>query len=295
VSSRPELEPAVRRETPFVSQGQTCAAWLFEPSGASTATTVVMAHGATLTRADGLERFARPLAEAGAHVLAFDHRNLGDSGGKPRSRIRIDAQRRDWQAAVRHVRALTPDARVVVWGFSLAALHAASIAAGDDAIAAALLLCPAVGVGRRLRGLSAGQLAWVLPRVVGDLAGRATLVPVTGPPGSRALMTLPGEAAGFASVVAAGSRWRNEISPGALGQALRTRLPRMLERIACPVWIGIGDRDDTVDPAGVVRAAARQQHITLERLAHDHFSVFAADSDVPARQVAFLSRAGALG
>ena len=40
-----------------------------------------MAHGFSLTRHDGLAAYAEALAAAGAHVVVFDHRYLGDSGG----------------------------------------------------------------------------------------------------------------------------------------------------------------------------------------------------------------------
>ena len=40
-----------------------------------------MAHGFSLTRHDGLPPYAERLAAAGAAVLVFDHRYLGDSGG----------------------------------------------------------------------------------------------------------------------------------------------------------------------------------------------------------------------
>jgi alpha-beta hydrolase superfamily lysophospholipase len=70
-----------RREAPFPSGEDTCAAWFYESPQRDATATVVMAHGASLTRADGLEFFAAAFARAGAHVLAFDHRNLGDSTG----------------------------------------------------------------------------------------------------------------------------------------------------------------------------------------------------------------------
>src|SRR5690606_34007710 len=65
---------------------------------------VVMSHGFSLTRHDGLAPFAEALAAAGSHVLVFDPRHLGDSGGTPRQRFRITLQREDWQAAVAHAR-----------------------------------------------------------------------------------------------------------------------------------------------------------------------------------------------
>jgi pimeloyl-ACP methyl ester carboxylesterase len=281
-----------RREAPFRSGVSTCAAWLYEATRGGAATTVVMAHGATLTRADGLDRFAGAFARAGADVLVFDHLNLGDSTGPAPSRVRIAEQQADWRAAVAHARGLAgrEQHQIVLWGFSLSAVHAATLAARDHTIAAALLLCPAVGIGGRLRSTSLRQAAWITPRILLDLAGRRTLVPVTGPPGSRAAMTAPGEAEGFASVVGATSRWRNELSAGVLGEALLRSPVRHAAAIGCPLWIGLGDRDRSVDPRVITMLARRAPRAELHHLPHDHFSAFQPHSAVPAQQVDFLRR-----
>jgi hypothetical protein len=53
-------------------------------------------------------------------------------------------------------------------------------------------------------------IGWILPRALSDLVGRHVTIPVTGQPGERAAMTLPGEADGFAASMSPESRWRNE-------------------------------------------------------------------------------------
>ena len=81
-----------RSDVTFPSGDAHCAAWLYRPTNAPAATApaacVVMAHGFSLTRHDGLTPYAERLAEAGIAALAFDHRYLGDSGGEPRQRFR---------------------------------------------------------------------------------------------------------------------------------------------------------------------------------------------------------------
>ena len=66
-----------------------------------------MANGFSLTRHDGLPRFAERFAEAGYRVLLFDHRFLGDSGGEPRQRFRIAEQQEDWRNAFAFAQAAT--------------------------------------------------------------------------------------------------------------------------------------------------------------------------------------------
>ncbi len=91
----------------FASGDAHCAAWLYRPPSATAPTAcVVMGHGFSLTRHDGLAPYAERLADAGAAVLVFDHRYLGDSGGEPRQRLRTGAQREDWRNAVAFARSL---------------------------------------------------------------------------------------------------------------------------------------------------------------------------------------------
>jgi dienelactone hydrolase len=57
-----------RVEVTFPSGGEHCAAWLYRPAGEATAC-VVMAHGFSLTRHDGLTAYGQRLAAAGAAVV----------------------------------------------------------------------------------------------------------------------------------------------------------------------------------------------------------------------------------
>ncbi len=91
-----------REDVTFQSGGDEIAAWLY-PGGS---TCVVMAHGFSLTRHDGLDTYATALNQAGATVLVFDHRYLGDSGGEPRQRVRVKQQAEDYRAAVAYARQL---------------------------------------------------------------------------------------------------------------------------------------------------------------------------------------------
>jgi len=257
-----------------------------------------MAHGFSLTRHDGLEPYAERLAAAGAAVLVFDHRYLGDSGGEPRQRFRKAAQREDWRAAVAFARGLdgVDPERIILWGFSFSGGHVIETAAADARIAATLALCPLVDGLARALGTPPSLSAWIIPRALADQFGRHTLVPVTGQPGEHAAMTLPGEADGFATAVPAGSPWRNEISPGVF---LTVALHRPLARarsIRSAVWVGLGERDVSVSRRAVERFAERAPLGELHRFPYDHFGAFQDDGPeiVAAQQVDFLRRRGLL-
>jgi len=286
-----------REEISFVSGESHCAAWLYRPSAApAPATCVVMAHGFSLTRHDGLEAYAERLAASGAAVLVFDHRYLGDSGGEPRQRFRKGAQREDWRAAVAFARRLdgVDPERIVTWGFSFAGGHAIETAAADPRIAATIALCPLVDGLARALATPPRLSAWLVPRALADQLGRHNLVAVTAAPGAHAAMTLPGEADGFRAVVADGSPWRNEISPAVfLTVALHRPLARA-RKLRAPLWLGLGEADVSVSPRSIERLAARAPRAELHRYPGDHFAPFLGDAPerVAGEQIEFLTRVG---
>jgi dienelactone hydrolase len=286
-----------RAEVSFASGDATCAGWLYEPpdaGGGTPRTCVVMAHGFSLTRHDGLPAYAERLAAAGACVLVFDHRHLGDSGGEPRQRFRVAEQLADWRSAIAYARALdgVDPGRIVAWGYSFSGGHVATLAARDGGLAAAMVLSPFVNGLRRVLSTKPATVGWILPRAVRDVAGGPNLIPVTGQPGARAAMTLPGEADGFARSVPAGSPWRNEISPGVFATIAFYRPLARAGSIRCPLWVGLGERDVSVHGGSVARLAARAPHGELHRYPYDHFDGFVGDAParVAADQVDFLRR-----
>lgn len=258
-----------------------------------------MAHGFSLTRHDGLPPYAERLAEAGAAVVVFDHRHLGDSGGEPRQRFRTHEQREDWRSAVSHARGLelVDPARIVLWGFSFSGGHVVETALADPRVAAVLALCPMVDGLARALATPPALSAWLTPRALADRLGRHNLVPVTGQPGAHAAMTLPGEADGFAASVPPGSPWRNEISPAVFLSVATIRPVTKARRLRVPLWVGLGERDVSVSARAVRRLADRAPQGELHRYPYDHFGAFLGDGPerVATDQVDFLRRHGLLG
>jgi len=255
---------------------------------------VVMAHGFSLTRHDGLTAYAQALAQAGAAVLVFDHRYLGDSPGTPRQRFRKSAQREDWRSAVafaRRTEGVDPE-RIILWGFSFSGGHAVETAAADQRIAATLALCPMVDGLARALATPPRLSAWLVPRALADQLGRHNLVPVTAQPGEHAAMTLAGEADGFRQVVPEGSPWRNEISPGVFLTVAMHRPLAVAGKLSKPLWVGLGEKDISVSRRAVERLAARARQAELHRYPYDHFGPFIGDAPagIAADQIDFLRR-----
>lgn len=290
-----------RIDLEFPSGQGSCVAWVYRPGEARSrpGPCVVMGHGFSLTRHDGLPAYAERLAAAGATVLVFDHRHLGDSPGEPRQRFRKKAQREDWRAAVQAARSLdgVDPEQIVLWGFSFGGGHAVETAAADGRIAAVIALAPFVDGLARVLATPLPTVAWILPRSVADRAGRHNLIPVTGPAGAKAAMAFPGEADGFAAVVAPGSPWRNEISPGVFLTVGLHRPVAKAKKVTCPLWVGLGEKDISVSGKAVARLAVRAPKGELHRYPYDHWEPCAGDAPerVAADQIAFLTRQGLLG
>ena len=71
-------------DTEFDADGTTLRGWVYRPRGqAAAAPAVVLAHGYNCIKELYLDKYAAAFADAGHVVLAYDHRNFGDSDGEP--------------------------------------------------------------------------------------------------------------------------------------------------------------------------------------------------------------------
>ncbi|WP_332644893.1 alpha/beta hydrolase [Aeromicrobium sp.] len=262
-----------REDVTFLSGGDEIAAWLYRGGEVC----VVMAHGFSLTRHDGLHTYAEALNSAGATVLVFDHRYLGDSGGEPRQRIRVKEQSDDYRAAIAYARGLDgiDPKKIVLWGYSFAGGTSVNVAANDPRIAGLILLCPFLDGRARVIGTTR-RTPWVATRVMGrairDRLGSPNTIKATGEPGEMAAMAFTGEAAGFAAC--ASSEWINEASPGAFATIATHRPVTKAKRMAMPVWVGLGERDITVSGKAIEKLAREAPHAELHRYGIAHFEPF---------------------
>jgi pimeloyl-ACP methyl ester carboxylesterase len=274
-----------------------CAAWVLQPDdpGQRSGTVVVMAHGFSLTRHDGLLPYAEAFAAAGCVVVVFDHRFLGDSGGEPRQRLRVREQRADWRALVSYARSLpgVDPGRLVLWGFSFSGGHVVALAP-ELTPAAVLALCPFIDGFARVRATPAHDAVRVLSAGVRAALGSTKTVPVTASPGQLGALTFAGEADGFARIIGPDSPWHNEISPAVLLGIAALRPVTKAAKITAPVWVGRAERDITVHAPALARLAERAPGGELHDYPYDHFDAFAgqAPATVAADQLAFLRRHG---
>ena len=275
----------------FDVEGTTCAAWLYLPARpGGPVPVVVMAHGLSGTRRDGLAPFAERFAAVGCAALVFDHRGFGDSGGtadvfSPRRQLR------DWAGAIacaRDLPGVAPD-QVVTFGSSMGGGNALAAAARDPRVVAAISQVPLLDLLHQAhRSRTKVQVRLLLTAL------RGGFVPAVGQPHEVALINAPDSAQGWLRVVESGedSRWRNRVSTRwLLGRPFRPA--RCAGTLHCPWLVCVGEADRVAAPGPAIAAARRSPHGELRTYAGlDHFDVYAGRGHelLVADQLEFLTR-----
>jgi pimeloyl-ACP methyl ester carboxylesterase len=286
-----------RTDVSIPSEGETLAAWLYRPEQpAGPVPCVVMAHGFSATRHEGLAPYAEVFADAGMAVLVFDYRYFGDSTGEPRQLLDIGAQRADYRAVIAYARRLEgvdPD-RVALWGSSFSGGHVMALAQEDPAIAAVVAQAPFTDGLAIIKVTPKGNLlratADALRDQAGSLLGRPpVMLTAAGTPGSYAAMTAPEALPGFRSIAGPGSPWRNEVAARVMLH-LGTQNPAGgVGKLQMPLLICACDKDETTPPKNAVKAAERAPKGELKRYPLGHFEIY-GDERARADQVEFLAR-----
>ncbi len=278
----------IREDVTFSVGGKTCAAWLY-PAGCDEGRRpiIVMAHGVTGTRRDGLWSFADRFAAAGINALLFDHRGFGDSEGE-RDYFDPKMQLDDWRAALAFARSLpNVDAdKVATLGSSLGGGNALWAAADDGRVAACISQVPFVTMGQ------APHSKEILEQMLA-VAAKGGYLPAVGQLHEPAMINQPGGEVGWRRVVALGdkSRWRNRMSASWLlngydpGQYAAT--------LHCP-WLVIIAADDRIArPALAIEAAQRAPKGEIRIYPDtDHFDIYDGPTHeaVAADEIEFLHR-----
>jgi uncharacterized protein len=291
----------VREKVRFVSSGTECAAWHYPGTNGAC---VVMAGGFAVTKEPGTDLFAKRFCDAGFSVLAFDYRHLGESGGQPRQVVRVREQLADWSAAIDFAAGLpgVDPARLAIWAFSASGGYVFGLAARDPRLAAAIAQTPNADnlaasrnaasyqkPGAMLRFTARGVLDAVL-----GLAGRPPrLVPLTGEPGTVALLTTP-DSSDSGAALNPGNRYPDWQQAVAARSALRLgfwRPGRSAARVRCPLLVLVCDQDRSALAGPAVRAARHAPGAELVRLPGGHYAPFLDQHEqAVAAELSFLRR-----
>jgi fermentation-respiration switch protein FrsA (DUF1100 family) len=258
-----------------------CAAWLTLPPGSGPHPAVVLVHGLGATHDLRLPQYEQHFAAAGIATLAFDYRYTGASDGQPRQHISTREQCDDVAAALEHVKSRQEidGGRIGLWGTSLGGMNVIRVAAARDDIAVAVVQCPIVhgpGAARRLGLLAALRLT---PAIVEDLVrviarrGRR-YVPIVGPPGSFAMVTVAGAESGWNSTVPPGFAFDNRIVAADAVAMVTTSATRHARHIDAPLLVCVCDRETLMDPAYAGLVARRAPHGIARHYDSDHFAIY---------------------
>ena len=248
-------QPYTRHDVSFTSGEDTCAAWLYLPTGVTSPPVVILGHGLGATREMRLDAFAERFAQAGIAALAFTYRHFGDSGGQPRQLLSIKRQLADWDAAIAWVknRRDVDGTRIAVWGSSFGGGHSITVASRHPELKAAVAQCPFTDGLASALALGPAESLKVLPSVARDFASMVfrrppAMIPLAGPPGSLALMNAPDALPGYEALLPPDTTFRNEVAA------------RVAPTIADLPTRACGEEDQVPNP--VLRQQHRQRHAT---------------------------------
>jgi len=282
----------------FDAEGATLRGWLYRPqSAASALPVVVMAHGYNCIKELYLDKYAAAFANAGHVVLAYDHRNFGDSDGEPRQELDPWVQVRDYRHAITFAQTLdgVDRSRVGVWGTSYAGGHVLVVAAIDRRVGCVVAQVPTIsGWETTLRRVPPPAQAdrrrdFDADRLERFHGGPPKMVPmVVDPTAGGAASHASADAWEFFTGQGAPpedqwrfGKWRNEITLRSLELYSEYEPGSYIERIApTPLLMIVGD-DDSVCPTDLALAAFNRagEPKRLELYPGGHFSAYTDQFD----------------
>ncbi|HZX02350.1 alpha/beta hydrolase [Kribbella sp.] len=287
----------MREKVSFTSAGVACAAWHYPGTNGGC---VVMTGGFGVTKEPGTDRFAERFAAAGFSVLAFDHRNLGESAGEPRQVARVRDQLADWRAAIAYAKTLPGVRRVAIWAFSLPGGYIVQLASEDLGLAAAIAQSANVDGPTVTRHASRYQSTGAALRLLGrsllDVVGSwfnrsPRLVDLAGPRGTVALLNTPDAQLG-SEILNPDNRypgWQQSIAARSVLPAALYRPAKYAPAARCPILYVVCEDDKSALAAPTLKAAATTRLAEVLQVPGNHYAPFTnAHQQVVQAELTFL-------
>ncbi len=245
---------------------------------------VVMAAGTAVAKEPGTDKFARRFSAAGFGVLAFDHRGLGESGGEPRQVVRLDDQLADWRTAIEYAGSLPGVDAVAAWGFSLSGGYVLQLATEDLGLAAVIAQTPGVDGRATVRQAMRYQRPIAMVRLLGramrdaiggSLGRPPLLVPLSGKPGTVAMLTTPDSQLGHEALDGdAHPEWIQAVAARVALSVGSYRPARRARQVRCPLLVLASEQDQSAPLEPALRVAREAPGAELVRLPGGHYSPF---------------------
>lgn len=276
----------MRTDVSFSSHGVTCRGWMYRPEGApERAPAILMSHGFSAVKEQGLDGFARGFCAAGFVVLAFDYRFLGASDGAPRGRIIPQEQHDDSRSALDWLTAqpgVEPD-RIGIWGSSYSGGHALFLGAMDPRVKVVVAQVPAICTPKSLIAMAGREgFAGYLHLLAADHAVRSAggaggEIAVVAPEGEPSVLSTPDSWAWF---IASGAReapnWLNSTSLESVARMAEYFPAAFVDLITPKALLIQGAVDDALIPIEQVREtyARAGEPKRLVEYAGGHFDLY---------------------
>ncbi|MET4167583.1 fermentation-respiration switch protein FrsA (DUF1100 family) [Gordonia terrae] len=249
-----------REDIEFQGEGDvTLRGWFYHAEGTeSPAPAVVLTHGVTAVKEMHLDDYAQLFSDAGLNVLAYDHRNFGDSDGQPRQEADPVLQYRDIRNAITYLanRAEVDETRIGLWGSSFAGGHALMVAAIDKRVKAVVAQVPFIsGSGTLNRFIRPDFVPPTREMFAGDRLHRFNggepnmLAVVTPDPTAQALMASSDAYEWFTTTAAdRAPNWKNEVTARSLELATEYEPGHYISQISPTPLLMIVATEDGVAP-----------------------------------------------
>jgi len=276
----------MRSDVSFTSHGAVCRGWFYRPEGApASAPAILMSHGFSAVKEQGLDGFARAFCAAGFVVLAFDYRFLGASDGSPRGRIVPQEQHDDNRAALVWLSAQpgVDPARIGIWGSSYSGGHALFLGAMDPRIKVIVAQVPAIHTAQSLIAMAGREgFNGYLDLLAQDHAARNAgepggEIPVVAPPGEPSVLATPDSWAWFSTSGAKDApNWLNRTSLESVARLAEYWPAAFIDLISPKPLLIQAARNDTLIPINQVRGAFARAGEPKKLVEYDggHFDLY---------------------
>jgi len=276
----------MRKNISFTSKGSRCSGWLYVPDdqeAGQKAPAIVMAHGLSAVKEQGLPDFAERFVAAGFVTLVFDYRYFGDSEGEPRSQIFPLEMVEDYRNAITWV-SDQPEVdphRIGIWGTSYSGGLVLYVGTFDRRVKAVVAQVPSTLNPESRRAMNPEKWHSVgeflsRDRIERYKTGVVKYMKIVAPGGEPCL--LPGKLAydGYMALKEIGPNWRNQVTLESLEKMREFDPVSLIHLMAPTALLLIPAENDDLIPLEAVKAtyekARKPKAISV--LPISHFEIY---------------------
>ncbi|HKJ50020.1 MAG TPA: alpha/beta hydrolase [Gammaproteobacteria bacterium] len=258
-------DKSVRENVSFDSCGLECRGWLYLPDGTGAdgkLPAIVMAHGFSAVKEQGLAEFAQAFAAAGFATLVFDYRCFGASDGEPRCQLFPLEMVEDYRNAISWLaeHPAVDGGRIGIWGTSFSGGLVAYTGAIDKRAKAIVAQVPSIIGPDTRRAMNPEKWEQVgdfllQERIAKYRSGEINYLKVVAPGDEPCVLPGKENYDAYMALQATAPNWRNEITIESL-EKIRVFDPAApIRQIAPRALLIIAAQDDNLIPLEALRQA----------------------------------------